>query len=350
MNLASFETYKQDESFRESNILPDFTSITSIIHLMLLVELAVLILELSHDSGFDIDWQVVGVRSLFIQILVLSSVLINGLLLKFSSQNNYFRVVLFAFVSVSTITVVISIMSQLIFPGVFPDESLWIIRNLSIALILTLILLRYFFILYRLKILERTNLESKLDSLRARIRPHFLFNSLNSIASLIFSDQNKAEQAIENLASLFRSSLKTSELYETVDQEIERCELYLAIEALRLGDRLEVIWTVDEDARGLPMPAMILQPLVENSVYHGISDLPQGGTIKIKVALADKNIVLDIENPMRVDKASSSGLNMALDNIARRLKVIFAESMHFKVSINSGTFAVNLRYPVVKQI
>ena len=173
---------------------------------------------------------------------------------------------------------------------------------------------------------------------------------MNSIASLIYSDQKKAEKAIENLASLFRSSLKTSQQYETVDQEIERCELYLAVEALRLGDRLEVEWIVDEKVRSLPMPAMILQPLIENSVYHGISELPQGGTIKVNVALADKNIVLDIENPMSENKVSNSGLNIALDNIARRLKALYSESMNFTISINSGTFSVQLRYPIVNQI
>ena len=349
LNLRPFEHYKEDESLNMANFLPDFTKGTSVLHLMLLVELVILMLELSIDSNFDIDWQLVGVRSFFIQIVVLSSVAINRFLLSFYPRGSHLKTALFALISVTTATLVISVLSQIIFPGVFPEEYLWLLRNLSIAFLLTFILLRYFFILNHIKILERNNLESSLDSLRARIRPHFLFNALNSIAGLIFVDQKKAEKAIENLASLFRSSLKTSELHETVNQEIERCELYLAIEALRFGDRLKVKWTLDEEVHSLPMPAMILQPLIENSVYHGISELPQGGTIKVNVALVNKKILLDIENPMSENKACNPGLNIALDNIARRLKALYADSVSFSTSINSGIFSVQLRYPIVNQ-
>ena len=349
LNLPFFENHKEEESFHTGNFLPDFTKGTSIVNLMLLIELVILMLELSIDSNFDIDWQLVGVRSFFVQIAVLSSVAINGILLSFYPQGGNFKIALFALISVTTATLAISVLSQIIFPGVFPNEYLWLLRNLSIAFLLTSILLRYFFILNRIKILERNNIESSLDSLRARIRPHFLFNALNSIASLIFVDQKKAEKALENLASLFRSSLKTSELYETVNQEIERCELYLAIEALRFGDRLKVKWTLDEEVHSLPMPAMILQPLIENSVYHGISELPKGGTIRVNLALVNQNVLLDIENPMSEDKACNPGLNIALDNIARRLKALYADSVNFTISIDSGMFSVQLRYPIVNQ-
>ena len=154
-------------------------------------------------------------------------------------------------------------------------------RNLLVAVVLAGIVLRYFYLQQQLRLQEQLELQARLDSLRSRIRPHFLFNTLNSIASLIMSRPAAAEQAVEDLAELFRVSLQESHRTTTVADELRLCELYLGIEQLRLGDRLQVQWQVQVEAREQPMPSLLLQPLVENAIYHGLFPAAAGGIIRI---------------------------------------------------------------------
>ncbi len=336
----------REETSEMSGFLPDFYQPNTVVFMLLLAELAVLLIECTISWNFDIDWQLVGVRSLFILIVILCITAISGFLPNLFSRGHVARITLFALLNVLSTTLLISVLSQIAFPGIFPGDAVWIARNLFIALLLALILLRYFYIMQRVRFLERSTLEANLDALRARIRPHFLFNALNSVASLIYLDQKKAETAIETLAALFRSSLRTVNISERVSEEIERCKLYLDIESLRLGDRLKVVWQVQAEASSATMPAMILQPLIENSVYHGISELPQGGTIVVRISVARENIRLNIENPIPLRESNNSGLNIALDNIKRRLASIYPGSMSFSTEIGSGKFSVNLTYPM----
>ena len=335
-----------DEISERSGFLPDFYRPNTVVFMLLLTELAILLIECTINWNFDIDWQLVGVRSLFILIVILCITATIGFLPNLFSKGPVARITLFALTNVLLTTLLVSILSQMAFPGIFPGDSVWIARNLFIAILLASILLRYFYITQRVRLLERSALEANLDALRARIRPHFLFNALNSVASLIYLDQEKAETAIETLAALFRSSLRTTNICERVSEEIERCKLYLDIESLRLGDRLKVVWKVDAQAAAAIMPAMILQPLIENSVYHGISELPQGGTIVVRISVASENVQLNIENPIPLREGRNSGLNIALDNIKRRLAGIYADSMKFSTEIGAGKFSVNLTYPL----
>jgi len=218
------------------------------------------------------------------------------------------------------------------------------VRNLLVAIVLAGIVLRYFYLQQQLRLQEQLELQARLDSLQTRIRPHFLFNTLNSIASLIMSRPETAEKAVEDLAELFRSSLKESREPTTVQDEIRLTRLYLGIEELRLGQRLQVHWDVDEKTLGASMPTLVLQPLVENAVYHGISRLPKGGNIDIRIARKGDELAVSVDNPVPGAGATYRGNKMALANVAQRLQVIYGPGATLEVFPGEEHFRVELAY------
>ena len=214
-----------------------------------------------------------------------------------------------------------------------------------VALVVAGVLLRYFFLLQQLRRQEKLELQSRLDSLRDRIRPHFLFNTLNSIASLIATRPQAAEGAVEDLAELFRVSLRDERRSTTVADELRLCELYLGIERLRLGERLRVQWDVAADAREQPMPSLVLQPLVENAIHHGVATLPEGGTVHIAIALCGGELRASVENPVGRDGESTRGHNLALENVRSRLDALYGAAARLQVEPAQGRFHVSLSYP-----
>ena len=170
--------------------------------------------------------------------------------------------------------------------------------------------------------------EARLQALQARIRPHFLFNSLTAVLSLIRSEPRQAERTLEDLADLFRVLMREERRAVRLEEEIDLCKRYLAIESLRLGERLQIEWRIDEVPRNVTIPPLILQPLVENAVHHGIEPNPEPGLILITVALKGRQVEIGIVNP-RVDgntrPPGRAGNQMALDNVRERL------SLHYDV-------------------
>jgi two-component system sensor histidine kinase AlgZ len=170
--------------------------------------------------------------------------------------------------------------------------------------------------------------EARLQALQARIRPHFLFNSLTAVLSLIRSDPRQAERTLEDLADLFRVLLREERRAVRLEEEIELCKRYLAIETLRLGERLQVQWLIDPDALGATIPPLILQPLAENAVHHGIEPNPEPGLILVSVARRGRLVEIEIINPRvegNTQPAGRAGNQMALDNVRERL------SLHYDV-------------------
>jgi two-component system sensor histidine kinase AlgZ len=222
----------------------------------------------------------------------------------------------------------------------------WVLRNTLIAAVLGGILLRHFHLQQQLRAREKSEIQARLDSLRARIRPHFLFNTLNSIASLVVSQPAAAEQAVEDLSELFRDSLQENAGDTTVAKEIHRCELYLDIERLRLGQRLRVDWSVDPAARPCFMPSLILQPLVENAVYHGVAQLAEGGTISIAVDREASRIRASVENPVPRRPRESRGQQIAQVSIRQLLSAHFGERAEMTIDAGPERYRVQLDYPV----
>ncbi len=198
--------------------------------------------------------------------------------------------------------------------------------------------------------------EARLQALQARIRPHFLFNSLNAVLSLIRTEPRRAESALEDLADLFRALMRDARDITTLEDEINLCRQYLSIEAIRLGERLQVNWNMqeinDEVLHKAEVPALLLQPLLENAVHYGVEPAREPVLIQINVTRSLDRIEIAVINPiptlMTGDKAPTQGNHMALDNIRERLALLYDVEAQLSTTEARGFFEVRLRFPYVK--
>ncbi len=335
--------------------VPDLCAPRPVFVLVILAELLVLVHVLASSALPRFDWDMLAVGSLFVQwIVLLCAVLLcvsrkvfAGMSLPLGASACLAIILL---VSAASSYLAVQLYPQL-FYGAYANSSgnagtWWIVRNLALAGILGGIALRYFYLRHQLALREKSELQARLNSLRSRIRPHFLFNTMNSIASLIASRPDAAERAVEDLSELFRTSLQENTRVVTVDDELHLCELYLGIEKLRLGERLQVEWNVDPVTRTQPMPSLILQPLVENAIYHGISQLPQGGTVIVTVAQTENNLCVKVENPIPVRAEHTQGHHMALSNIEQRLHALFGREGKIASEQSETGFTITFSYPL----
>jgi two-component system sensor histidine kinase AlgZ len=226
--------------------------------------------------------------------------------------------------------------------GLFVTQSVLAVGLVSAALF------RYLFIRaqWRTQLLAQS--EARVQALQARIRPHFLFNSLNTIASLIPENPVGAERATEDLADLFRGSMRRADSLISLSDELELAEKYLHMEQRRLGERLRIDWQVS----GLPKDASVLpltlQPLLENAVAHGIQPRVDGGEVRVYGRKEKDNIVLTICNPVAPESHKSRGHGMALANIRERLELAFGPGASLITEQNNEHFFAVLSMPYVE--
>jgi two-component system sensor histidine kinase AlgZ len=218
---------------------------------------------------------------------------------------------------------------------------------LGIAAIVGLVVLHYLYLQYLWQRQTEAENSARLQALHSRIRPHFLFNSMNTIASLTRSDPALAERVVEDLADLFRVALGDAVKPSTLSRELSLARQYLSIEKLRLGDRLQVEWDLEVLPDEAMMPPMILQPLLENAVYHGIEPAAQGGKIVISGCYRRRRINLSIRNSLPPDGETShrQGNQLAMDNIRARLAGIFEMEASLTESHVDGEYQVRLVFP-----
>jgi two-component system sensor histidine kinase AlgZ len=226
----------------------------------------------------------------------------------------------------------------------------FIARHALVAALVALLLLRYFWVRHQWKMQVRAEGEARYQALNARIRPHFLFNSLNSLAALIQVRPDEAEMMVEDLADLFRASLGKGLQVAQLLEEIGLCHAYLRIEKLRLGERLVVEWDVPEDVLEWPVPKLILQPVIENAVHHGISRLAQPGVVRIAAREIFGRLVIEVSNPMPPkNEPALHGNRVATDNIAQRLKLIYGDGARLELGrdlrLEGGVFRARLVLP-----
>ncbi len=191
--------------------------------------------------------------------------------------------------------------------------------------------------------------EARLQALQARIRPHFLFNSINAVLSLIRSQPKQAETALEDMADLFRVLMADNRELVPLAQEIALCRQYLALEKLRLNERLNIQWQIDNMPPDAMIPPLILQPLLENAVYHGIEPLAEGGTITIQMYTGSNEIHIVLKNPYSPKNNHQSGNKMALNNIKERLALHFDLEASLKNRQDNGLYEVHIVLPHHKQ-
>ena len=176
---------------------------------------------------------------------------------------------------------------------------------------------------WRSGVLSPALVEARLQALTARIRPHFLFNSLNAVLSLIRLDPRRAETALEELAELFRALMRDHREWVPLREEIALCRQYLDLEKLRLGDRLNIEWQVIDVPYDRPVPPLLIQPLLENAVYHGVEPLSEPATIQVRIIGGRDELRIEVANPCGDVVAHQRGNRMALENIRERLALYY---------------------------
>lgn len=223
----------------------------------------------------------------------------------------------------------------------------FVLRNLGIAAVVALVALRYFYVQHQWRARMESESRARIQALQSRIRPHFLFNSMNTIASLTRSEPALAEQVTEDLASLFRVSLGDASVPATLAQELEVCRQYLRIEAQRLGERLESQLVVEGLPGDASLPALTLQPLLENAIYHGVEPAPEGGWVRLEGGLRNARVLLSVENslPGELVRAQRTGNAMALDNVRQRVEAFFPGGARVEVFPSVERFRVEIEFP-----
>ena len=216
-------------------------------------------------------------------------------------------------------------------------------RAAALAGAVTAIVLYYFYLQQRAY--SPAIAEARLQALQARIRPHFLFNSINAVLSLIRSQPKRAESALEDMSDLFRVVMAENRDLVPISQEIGLCHQYLNIESLRLEDRLKITWQIDDMPPDALIPPLILQPLLENAVYHGIEPMPEGGEIVVAITTKNNELYISISNPYAPENDHHSGNKMALKNIRERLKLHFDLEASLKTEAKNSRYNVHIRLP-----
>ena len=189
---------------------------------------------------------------------------------------------------------------------------------------------------------------ARLAELQSRIRPHFLFNTLNTALSLVQVDPQRAEAVLEDLSELFRAALVHDQNQVSLDDEIALARRYLDIEAVRFGARLTVHWDLDPAAGSAVVPALLLQPLVENAVRHGVEPAAQGGWVRIRTRLKAGRVSLALANSVP-EGAARPGHGIALDNVRRRLLLLHDVRCRFEHELRDGVFRVHISIPLSLQ-
>ena len=222
------------------------------------------------------------------------------------------------------------------------------VLSLPAVLIFTLVssAIVLFYLNLRSRALSPAITEARLQALQARIRPHFLFNSLTAVLSLMRADPRRAERVLEDLADLFRVLMADNRQLVPLQTEFVLCRQYLEIEQLRLGDRLRVAWHIDNMPEDALVPPLILQPLLENAVYHGIEPVAEPGEININIYRNRDQVIFVLRNPFRGDSGTHhQGNKMALNNIRERLALHFDVEAEMKSQIVSTGYQVTITIP-----
>ena len=187
--------------------------------------------------------------------------------------------------------------------------------------------------------------DARLQALQARIRPHFLFNSITAVLSLIRSDPRRAEEALEDLAELFRALMQDNRRLTTLADEVALCRQYLSLEQLRLGERLQIAWEIGGMPGDALVPPLLLQPLVENAIYHGIEPDAAPGTVEIRISRDKDRVRILLANPYHPEYQQRAGNRMALANIRERLALHFDVEASFSTEVVGEKFEIRMVLP-----
>jgi len=333
-------------------LLPDFCDVRNLFAVIVLTEVLAIVFALAASTDSVEFWNYLALSSfLMIWVALLNSAILCKLRnwLHNKKQNICLLISFCIMMSISLIVTLLVNNAGILFD--YDDntlDTLLILRVMTISAVIYFLLLRYFYIQHQWRLNLALQSRAEVQALRARIRPHFLFNSMNTIASLIAISPETAETAIEDLSDLFRASLSEQNM-TPLKNEIELAKSYLAIESLRLGERLQIEWQIDDQMLDIEVPSLCLQPLAENAIYHGIEPIEKGGKILISALQIDNRLKLSVSNPLMSEKqgtAFKKGNQMAQDNIRQRLKLVYGNKGAFSINDTKENYTVSLIIPL----
>ena len=329
--------------------LPDFCEQGNLLRTMLIAQLLAFILVAATPGDWFERLRSLATISLFIQwVAVIDIALLCGLQARLARLDD--RVAAFlAFALLQSVTLVFTIVAHVIagviaLPVGRASLEVLLLENGTISVIVTAIILRYFYVTAQWRREVEASADARVQALQARIRPHFLFNCMNTIASLTRSDAATAESAVEDLSELFRASLAQKNVV-ALSEELELAASYLRLERQRLGDRLQVEWALDPSADDIEIPALTLQPLVENAVYHGVEQCDAGGAVRIETRASDDAVGVTVSNPVPAVQRQSGGHRIAQDNVRQRLELAYHGRARMDVTTPGDTYCVTLTIP-----
>jgi two-component system sensor histidine kinase AlgZ len=324
--------------------LPNFRNLGVVLRILLIVNGACLLLAVVRTPTWDAVPDDFMVQAVLVQPVLLLAVVVLYGLSPALARLPYGRGVL-AVLAMSAAGGALGYLlaSRMDGNGAFPD----LLRFLVVSVVSSAVLLGYFDL--RGRALSPALTEARLQALQARIRPHFLFNSINAVLSLIRSDPKRAEAALEDMAELFRVAMSDTRKLSPLAREVELCRQYLELEALRLGERLRVEWHTENMPGDALVPPMILQPLVENAVYHGIEPGSAPGAVTINIYKNRSEVHMAIKNPYHEGGREQPGNRIALANIRERLSLHFDAEARLDTRISGGAYQVHITLPYLTE-
>lgn len=324
--------------------LPDFCNLGVMLRVLVIVNIMGVAAALVRVSGYAALWAEVQQVSLMLQPALLSCVILLCLFKKFLLRLPYrYGVVAVLGLALICVSAVHRLLQQrlFLFEGAGRLDQAWLL-----TLMVSAVLLLYFNM--RSRILSPAIGEARLQALQARIRPHFLFNSINAVMSLVRNEPVRAERALQDLADLFRVLMKENRELVRLEDEVNLCWQYLELEHLRLGDRLQIAWHIDNMPKDAMVPPLVLQPLLENAVYHGVEPSAEPGEISVNIFHSRDQVNLVIKNPYLQTGSHHVGNKMAMQNIRERLLLHFDAEARLKCEVQGNHYQVHITLPYVK--
>ena len=342
----------------ETHFLPNFCGGRAIGGIVLIAEILAIVITLVTRRFFDNLFQDLLLVSLFVQWVALTGAATLCAARRFLNRLPNSRALGFAYLLLLGVELLVSEAAVWVLwlAGIAASPrpewyAYFHIQNFTVAAIINALALRYFLARHQLRQRTLSEAHARIEVLRSRIRPHFLFNTMNIIASLIRSAPDKAETAVVDMADLFRTMLADNENLVPVSNEIAIAKKYLDIEALRLDNRLRVDWNVGKFPRKAVMPVLILQPLLENAIQHGIEPIPTGGLIAIRLWEDAGTIHITVTNPLPRPRGKSAASvapqpDQTLDNLRLRLESHYGNDSRFQITQEPERFSVAVEIPI----
>ena len=328
--------------------LPDFRSLGVTLRVVLLVNgMALLVAIVQAASWPDIVQRVLAISAL-LQPVLLSSLLLLFALNSLLARLPYWQGAAAVLLVVVMVTLVIYHLGGELYAPLIEYGHFYPVRNAMLGGAVAALLLAYFRL--RAQTLSPALHKARLQALQARIRPHFLFNSINAVLGIVRADPKRAETALQDMADLFRMAMAQDGALVPARQEVALARQYLELEQLRLGERLKVNWHTEEMPDDALLPPLMLQPLLENAVYHGIEPLTEGGAIDIKLYRSGKEMHLEMYNPRQERGSYHAGNKMALTNIRERLALQFDLEARYTVEAGKDFYRVHIMLPYVRNL